>query len=69
MASRIRILRLIEYVGPRAAVEDQVRRSLHGIRDAGSGVVINVTTLGEFAESAEGLLLSAAPIFSAQGEE
>lgn len=29
----IRILRVIEYVGPRDAVEEQVRLSLHGERE------------------------------------
>lgn len=58
MNNKIRILRLIEYVGPRAAVEEQVKRSLHSIKETSSGVVINVTTLGEFAESAEGLLVA-----------
>lgn len=61
MSNKIRILRLIEYVGPRAAVEMQVKKSLHGTKQTSKGVVINVTTLGEFAESAEGLL-TATPI-------
>lgn len=56
--NKIRILRLIEYVGPRAEVELQVRQSIHGAKVTARGVTINVTTLGIFAESAEGLLLA-----------
>lgn len=32
---RIRVLRIIEYVGPRDAVEEQIKRSLHGTRAGG----------------------------------
>lgn len=61
MSDKIRILRLIEYVGPRAAVEEQVKRSLHSTKETSRGVFIRATTLGEFAEDAEGLL-TAVPI-------
>lgn len=62
MSDKIRILRLIEYVGPRTAVEEQVSRSLHSVKQTTQGVYISVTTLGEFAEDAEGLL-KATPIY------
>ena len=57
----IRIMRLVEYIGPRDLVEEQVRRSLHGeksiadrfgIRNSSRAglVVIRATTLGEFPD-------------------
>jgi hypothetical protein len=52
----IRVFRMVEYVGPRSAVEAQIRLSLHGTRvghkgeDGHSFCVITATTLGEFAE-------------------
>lgn len=50
----VRVLRLVEYVGPRSAVEEQVRRSIHGERHLwlgkGEGIVIRAVTLGEFPE-------------------
>lgn len=51
----VRVLRLIEYVGPRHLVEEQVRESIHGtrpgIRDASGSVLITVVTIGDFPES------------------
>lgn len=52
----IRVLRIIEYVGPRDAVEAQLRNSLYGERAGTRGPVsggtctIRATTLGEFPE-------------------
>lgn len=52
----IRILRIIEYTGPRDAVEKQIKNSLHGEREGASSLStgercrIRVTTLGDFAE-------------------
>lgn len=51
----IRVLRLVEYVGPRGAVEEQVRKSLHGTREFGSHnsfvpMRITAITIGEFGE-------------------
>lgn len=59
----IRILRIVEYTGPREAVEMQVKRSLHGEvsypvsekgfqRNLGT-VTIRATTLGAFPEILE----------------
>lgn len=46
----IRILRVIEYVGPRGVVEDQVARSLHGQKSLPNGVVIRAATVGAYPE-------------------
>ena len=46
---KVRILRIIEYVGPRDQVEEQVTKSIHGSRKF-RDVVIRATTLGEAAE-------------------
>jgi hypothetical protein len=54
---RIRVLRLVEYEGPRGLVEKQVRLSLHGtragLRDSGNEVRITATTLGIYPEVIE----------------
>lgn len=49
----IRVLRILEYVGPREAVEEQLKHSIHGerrVRKLGGEVVIRAATLGEFPE-------------------
>lgn len=50
----IRVLRVIEYIGPRKAVEEQVRKSIHGERriDYGSKgeVLIRAATVNEFPD-------------------
>lgn len=48
----VRVLRIYEFIGPRAAVELQIKRSLHGekIFDSRSRVSIRATTLGEFPD-------------------
>lgn len=46
----IRVLRIIEYSGPRAQVEIQVRNSVHGEREGIRGVTIRAATIGEFPE-------------------
>lgn len=56
MSDVIRVLRLVEYIGPRAAVEEQIEKSIHGVRRIGDSqqdghwVRIRATTLGEAAE-------------------
>jgi hypothetical protein len=50
----IRVFRLIQYIGPRGAVERQVGDSLHGskrVRFQDGPVEISATTIGEFAEA------------------
>jgi hypothetical protein len=49
----VRVLRIIEYVGPRDLVETCLERSIHGtkiIRSNNTGFRIRATTLGEAAE-------------------
>ena len=46
----IRILRIIEYTGPREKVEDQVARSLHGEKRLPNGVTIKAATVGTYPE-------------------
>ncbi len=55
MADTIRVLRVIEYTGPRRAVEDQVHRSLHGEKKLPNGVVIRAVTVGGYPETLENL--------------
>lgn len=52
---RIRVLRILEYTGPRAQVEEQVSRSLHGERRLPNGVTIKAVTVGNYPEMLEGL--------------
>jgi hypothetical protein len=48
---RIRILRVVQYTGPRAAVEHQVKMSLHGSKYIQTtGVTITAVTIEEFPE-------------------
>lgn len=53
MSDIIRVLRIVEYTGPRERVEKQIRLSLHGTRDCGNGLTITVATLHEFPEVLE----------------
>lgn len=52
----VRILRIVEYSGPRDAVEEQIKKSLHGEREGamskvtGIRCLIRATTLGEFPD-------------------
>ena len=49
----VRVLRIIEYVGPRDQVEHQILKSLHGEKTfgpSGKEITIRVTTLGTFPE-------------------
>lgn len=58
MSEVVRVLRVIEYVGERAAVESQVARSLHGSKVFGTKtgwVSISVATVGVFPEVLGGL--------------
>ena len=45
----VRVLRVIEYVGPRDQVEEQVKRSIHGERQVRE-MVIRAATIGEYPE-------------------
>ena len=49
----IRVLRVIEYVGPREAVEELISKSIHGERcymRNGKDIVIRAATLGTYPE-------------------
>ena len=51
MGDIIRVFRMIEYVGPRDAVEQQINNSIHGEKIIEkTGVKITTTTLGTFPE-------------------
>ena len=45
----VRVLRVIEYIGPRPYVERQIESSLHGTFRGGR-VVIRAATVGEYPE-------------------
>lgn len=45
----VRVLRVIEYVGPRAQVEQQVKQSIHGEKIIGK-MSIRVATLGAYPD-------------------
>lgn len=49
----VRVLRVIEYVGPRDLIEKQIKHSIHGTKQFDNGVIINVATIGEFPEIME----------------
>ena len=46
----VRVLRIVEYIGKRSAVEEQIVRSLHGQREGILGVTIRATTLGHYPD-------------------
>lgn len=55
MSEKIRVLRVIEFTGPRDKVEDQVARSLHGEKRLPNGVTIRAATVGAYPEMLEDL--------------
>lgn len=49
----VRVLRIVEYTGPRAAVEECVAKSIHGERrfgPHGKEIAVRVATIGEYPE-------------------
>ena len=55
---RVRVLRIIEYEGPRDAIERQVAESIHGTKKftwRGGTVHIRVATIGNYPEVLEEL--------------
>jgi hypothetical protein len=52
MSDLIRVLRLLEYVGPREQVEETLKRSIKGTFRAGR-IIIRSATLGDFPEVLE----------------
>lgn len=52
----IRVLRVIEYTGPRADVEAQVATSLQGVRRGIGSCLIKAATIGTFPEILDELI-------------
>lgn len=50
----VHVLRIIEYIGPRDLVEDNIKRAIHGTKvvtcHGGREITIQVTTLGQYPE-------------------
>lgn len=51
----VRVLRIIEYTGPRDMVEEQIEKSIHGTRSftnrhGNANVVIRAVTIGAYPE-------------------
>ncbi len=46
----VRVLRIVEYVGPRDWVEKTIARSFHGRKDFGAGAYIHAVTLTAYPE-------------------
>jgi hypothetical protein len=57
MAEIVRVIRIIEYVGERSDVEEQIANSMHGTkrfsRPGHHDMEIRVATIGEFPEILE----------------
>lgn len=51
----VRVLRVIEYTGPREIVENQVRLSIHGEKKLKNGLVIRAATIGQYPEVLQNL--------------
>lgn len=49
----VRVLRVIEYVGPRSRVEVAVQHSVNGTKDVGKGLIIRAATIGAYPEVLE----------------
>lgn len=55
-SNRVRVLRLVEYTGPREAVEEQIKMAVHGTRrgtidrETGEHVMITAVTINEYPE-------------------
>lgn len=46
----VRVMRVIEYVGPRDKVEETVSNSIHGEKRLPNGMVIKAATIGNYPE-------------------
>lgn len=47
---RVRVLRMVEFVGPRSWVEEQVARSIKGTRIVHPGCEIRTAIVGDYPE-------------------
>lgn len=50
MTEMVRVLRIVEYIGPRDWVESTVNKSIQGVKLLGEGKQIRATTLGNFPD-------------------
>lgn len=50
MQDIVRVLRIVEYTGPRSEVENAVSKSVHGERVCSRGLVIKAATIGTYPE-------------------
>ncbi len=50
---KVRILRIIEYVGEREQVENTISHSIHGTKKMSNDLEIRAATIGEFPEILE----------------
>lgn len=50
MEEEVRVLRILEYVGPRSRVEEVVAKAIQGERYCGSGLKIRAATIGTYPE-------------------
>lgn len=46
----VRVLRIVEYIGPREWVENTVARSIHGTKIMANGARISAATIGAYPE-------------------
>ena len=51
----VRVLRVIEYVGPRSWVEKTVEDAIHGRKEMGDGGYVSAATVGGYPEILHGL--------------
>jgi hypothetical protein len=49
--ARVRVLRVIEYIGERERVEKVVEKSIHGTRFVDADLTIRAATVGDYPES------------------
>ncbi len=50
MSDKVRLLRIIEYIGPREWVEEIVSKSIQGTKIIAKDKIITAVTLGTFPE-------------------
>lgn len=53
MGDTVRVLRIVEYVGPRDWVEQTVKQSIHGEKALGTDKFIRAATIGLYPEILE----------------
>ena len=52
---KVRVLRVIEYIGTREAVERVIARSIHGVKKVDNNLEIRAATIGIYPEILENL--------------